>query len=90
MIVDAAMLSALLQAMLDWSFEHARAAITVRLELKSWPEHARLSCRFAHAPPDEVMAHAASPGGLPLPARRTSSTPCRGSCCAGWCRRWAW
>jgi len=66
-IVDAAMLNALLQAMLDWSFEHARAAITVRLDLKSWPEQARLSCRFTHIQPDEVMAQAPSLGSLPLP-----------------------
>jgi hypothetical protein len=65
-IVDAAMLSALLQAMLDWSFDHARARITVRLELKSWPEHACLSCRFHHVPPDEVSDDAASPSGSPL------------------------
>ena len=67
-IVDAAMLSALLQALLDWSFEHARARITVRLELKSWPEHACLSCRFNHVPPDEVSDEAASPSGPRLQA----------------------
>ena len=89
-IVDAAMLSALLQAMLDWSFEHARARITVRLELKSWPEHARLSCRFHHVPPDEALDDAASPSGSPLQsvAQKLDTMPWH--CCVGWCHRWDW
>jgi hypothetical protein len=66
-IVDAAMLSALLQALLDWSFEHARSHIGFRLKLKNWPEHACLSCQFAHMPADELSAPEAGPGGLPQP-----------------------
>lgn len=53
-IVDASALSVLLQALLDWSFEHARSHIEFHIDVKSWPVHARLSCRFAHVPADEL------------------------------------
>lgn len=53
-MIDASMLSALLQALLDWSFEHARSHIEFHIDVKSWPVHARLSCRFAYVPADEV------------------------------------
>ncbi len=59
-IIDASMLSALLQAMLDWSFEHARSHIEFHIDLKTWPVHARLACRFAYIPADEVPAQAQS------------------------------
>lgn len=60
-IIDAATLSALLQALLDWSFEHARSHIEFRIDVKSWPVHARLACRFAFIPADELpgVAHSA-------------------------------
>jgi len=55
-IVDASMWSALLQALLDWSFQHARSHIEFRIDVKSWPAHARLVCRFAFIPPDELAS----------------------------------
>ena len=55
-IIDASMWSALLQAMLDWSFEHARSHIEFRIDVKPWPVHARLACRFAFVPADELTA----------------------------------
>jgi hypothetical protein len=55
-IVDASMMSVLLQAVLDWSFEHARSHIEFRIDVKTLPVHARLSCRFAYIPPDELPA----------------------------------
>lgn len=55
-IIDASMLSALLQAVLDWSFEHARSHIDLRIDHKTWPVHARLACRFAFIPADELPA----------------------------------
>lgn len=58
-IIDASMCSALLQALLDWSFEHARSHIEFRIDIKSWPERARLGCRFAHIPADELPTQAA-------------------------------
>jgi hypothetical protein len=57
-IIDASMWSALLQCVLDWSFEHARSHIEFRIDLKSWPVHARLACRFAHIPADELPSQA--------------------------------
>ncbi len=53
-IIDASMGSALLQSVLDWSFEHARSHIEFRIDIKSWPVHARLGCRFAYIPADEL------------------------------------
>jgi uncharacterized protein with HEPN domain len=58
-IIDASMCSALLQALLDWSFQHARSHIEFRIDIKSWPERARLACRFAHIPADELPTQAA-------------------------------
>lgn len=57
-MIDASMLSALLQALLDWSFEHARSHLEFRIDLKTWPTHARLACQFAYIPADEGPAHA--------------------------------
>jgi len=57
-LIDAAMLSALLQALLDWSFEHARSHIGFRIDLNTWPVRARLACSFAYIPADELPTHA--------------------------------
>jgi hypothetical protein len=62
-IIDASMCAALLQALLDWSFEHARSHIEFRIDIKAWPEHARLGCRFAHIPADELPTQAAQAAG---------------------------
>ncbi|MCU0922631.1 MAG: hypothetical protein MUF16_20300 [Burkholderiaceae bacterium] len=59
-VVDASMWSALMQALLDWSFEHARSHIEFRIDVKSWPVHARLACRFAFIPPDELYSQQTS------------------------------
>jgi hypothetical protein len=47
-IVDATLLFALLDSILDWSLEHARTTVELRIEMKTWPNRARLTCRFAH------------------------------------------
>jgi hypothetical protein len=68
--IDASMWSALLQAVLDWSFEHARSHIEFHIDIKSWPVHARLACRFAYIPADEL------PAAKPLlPAQRLETVP---------------
>lgn len=64
-VADASMCSALLQAVLDWSFEHARSHIEFRIDIKPWPVHARLSCRFAYIPADEIAS--ASPDAAQRP-----------------------
>lgn len=53
-VSDSTLLFALLQTVLDWSFQHAVSRIDLRLDIKSWPSHARLACVFAYLPPDEV------------------------------------
>lgn len=52
-IVDASLLFSLLNTVLDWALDLARSNIEFAIDLKSWPVHARLVCRFAHRPPDE-------------------------------------
>jgi hypothetical protein len=56
---DATLLFSLLQTTLDWSFEHAVSRIDLKLEVKNWPVHARLTSSFAHRPADEVDSAAA-------------------------------
>jgi hypothetical protein len=53
-IVDATLLHTLLQALVDWTLEHAREAVEFRIDLRPWPPHARLSCQFSRRPPAEV------------------------------------
>jgi hypothetical protein len=60
-VIDASMLSALLQALLDWSFEHARSHIEFGIAMNPWPVRAKLGCRFAYIPADELPAAAADP-----------------------------
>lgn len=55
-IVDATLLHALLQSLVDWTVEHAQASLEFRIDMRPWPQHARLTCLFAHQPPAEVHA----------------------------------
>lgn len=48
-VVDATLLYALLQAVVDWGLDLARSSIEFKLDIKAWPPYARLTCRFAHA-----------------------------------------
>ena len=48
-VVDATLLYALLQAVVDWGLDLAKSTIEFKLDIKAWPPYARLSCRFAHA-----------------------------------------
>jgi hypothetical protein len=61
-IVDASLLLALLDNVLDWALAHARSSIGLRIDLKPWPVHARLTCRFAPCPPDETAPDAGGRG----------------------------
>jgi len=63
-VVDPTLLSALLNALLDWSLRHACTPLDVRLDSKTWPAHARLACRYGHTPPDRVPATAPIARGL--------------------------
>jgi hypothetical protein len=52
--VDASLLFSLLNTVLDWALDHARSSIEFKIDIKEWPEHARLACRFTNRLPDQV------------------------------------
>ena len=74
-VSDATLSFSLLQSMLDWALEHATGRIDLKLDLKPWPVHARLSCTFSHRSLEDqppVVAQrpaAAQRGGQPAAAR---------------------
>jgi hypothetical protein len=60
-LVDAALCVSLLQALLDWAFEHARSPIDVSIDpsvgqIHARPAHARVGCSFAHAAGGDARA----------------------------------
>lgn len=59
-LVDPALLFSLLNAVLDWAVEAARASIDFRVDQMDWPPHGRISVVFGH----ESDA-AAAPGEAP-------------------------
>ena len=65
-IVDASLLFSLLNSMLDWALVNAQSQIEFTIDIKTWPAHARLTCRFAHRPIDELDdgAQAVAPKSL--------------------------
>jgi hypothetical protein len=74
-IVDATLLHSLLQALVDWTMEHAQANLEFRIDLRPWPPHARLSCHFSHRPPAEVSGDefARNDGDTPIDQLDTMS-----------------
>lgn len=68
--VDGALLHELLQALLDWCFDHARSAIDLRVDCKPWPPQPRLRARFVHMPPDQSPASDAGSAALDCVAWR--------------------
>lgn len=54
-VVDASLLFSLLNTLLTWSMEHARSHIEFRIDIKTWPTHARLATRFAYRPADRHL-----------------------------------
>jgi len=53
-IVDASLLFSLLNTTLDWALDLARSNIEFTIDIKSWPAHARLACKFAYRPADQA------------------------------------
>lgn len=53
-VVDASLLFSLLNSTLDWAMANAHSQIVFSIEMKAWPANARLACRFAHRPLDEI------------------------------------
>lgn len=59
-VVDASLLSALLQSVIEWAGRHARTNVDLRIDAKGWPEVARFNCRFGHVPADQADQAVAS------------------------------
>ena len=53
-IVDASLLFSLLNSTLDWVLVNARSHVEFTVDVKTWPQHARLMCRFAYRPADQL------------------------------------
>ena len=53
-IVDASLLFSLLNTTVDWALANAHSFIEFTIDFKTWPIHARVTCRFAHRPPDQA------------------------------------
>jgi hypothetical protein len=65
-VVDATLLYALMQAVVDWSLDLAQNKLEFKLDIKAWPPYARLTVRFAHASSD--ASDRLTPVGTPLPS----------------------
>lgn len=52
-IVDASLLFSLLNTMLSWAMEHAQSNIEFRVDIKTWPTHARVMAKFAYRAADQ-------------------------------------
>jgi hypothetical protein len=65
-VVDASLLFSLLNSAVDWALANAQSQIDFSIDIKAWPAHGRLTCRFAHRPIDELTdgADATAPRGL--------------------------
>ena len=51
--VDASMLFALLNTLLDWAIPATHGVLDLNLTVEAWPEQARLQCRIRHHPSDQ-------------------------------------
>lgn len=60
-VADATLCFSLLQCVLDWALQHATHRIDLKLDIKPWPAHARLSCSFAHRGLERKAEDDASP-----------------------------
>ncbi|MDQ6680007.1 MAG: hypothetical protein M3Y67_03460 [Pseudomonadota bacterium] len=52
-IVDASLLFSLLNTTIDWALANAHSFIEFTIDFKTWPVHARITCRFVHRPADQ-------------------------------------
>jgi CheY-like chemotaxis protein len=61
-LVDAPLLFSLLNTLLDWALDCARSRIELHVDVKAWPAHARLTCRFEPRPVAHRDDEVATPG----------------------------
>jgi hypothetical protein len=57
-IVDASLLFNLVNTVIDWSLANTQTPIEFSVDVKTWPVHARLVCRFGHRPADQLESEA--------------------------------
>lgn len=65
-LVDAPLLFSLINTLLDWALDCARSTIELRIDIKTWPAHARLSCHFGHRPVARLEDGATTPPKVSL------------------------
>jgi hypothetical protein len=65
-VVDATLLHALLQAVVDWSLDLAQGILEFKVDVKAWPPYARLTVHFKHGSSD--ASDRLTPVGTPLPS----------------------
>lgn len=65
-MADPTLLFTLVESMIDWSFEHARAPIEYRIDVTHWPVSARLGCNFWFVPQDRSDDAPVNLGPSPL------------------------
>lgn len=53
--LDASMLFAMLNALIDWWMPFAQGAVSLDVSMGTWPEHARLQCKVCHHPSDQPL-----------------------------------
>lgn len=65
-LADATLSFTLLEALIEWAFEHARSAIEFRIELTGWPAFACLRCQFNFITDEQAEQSLAGLGATPL------------------------
>lgn len=76
-VIDPSLLSAFLQAVLDWAGRHTRTTVDLCIDAKGWPEVARFSCRFGHVPADQAdQAVAATTSAAPAEMIHVDALDC--------------
>ena len=88
-LADAALCVSLLQALLDWAFEHARSPIELTIDPPVGQNHARpvsarVGCSFAHSAGGDTLAIAptAPPGSTRWPGGCSRRPRPRSACCS--------
>lgn len=65
-MVDASLLFSVLNSTVDWALANAQSEIDFAIDIKTWPAHARVTCKFAHRAIDALTdgPAATAPRGL--------------------------
>jgi hypothetical protein len=63
-IVDASLLFSVLNSTVDWALANAQSQVDFAIDIKTWPAHALLTCRFAHRAADDLADDATALANL--------------------------